>query len=218
MSLEYQKSADIIIKRLESAHDIKRKHIRKDFFKAENKFFQAYIKNKKVLIAGSGLGHDTFELAKYNKEVIGIEIVEYFLDYSIDKLKELKLNNVKLKLGDFTKLSYKDKYFDAAILNMGTIGNFDDKEKVIKELLRVSKKVYLDFYKEDPTSLKIRKKMYEEEKWINVRIKGTTIKSDDGLESISIPKEEITKIVKKLKAKVKYYPILNFATMAEISP
>jgi len=75
MSLKYEDSK-IIKKRLEVAHNPRIAKIRGEFFQREYSFFKRYIKNQRVLIAGAGLGHDSFELAKYNKEVIGIELLK----------------------------------------------------------------------------------------------------------------------------------------------
>ena len=38
---------------------------------------------------------------------------------------------------------------------MGTIGDFEDKKTILRELLRVAKKVYFDFY--PPTKKRVRK-------------------------------------------------------------
>ncbi|MFH1978282.1 MAG: class I SAM-dependent methyltransferase [Candidatus Aenigmatarchaeota archaeon] len=216
MTLEYSKVINTVIERLRNAHNLSIAKIRGRFFQMECNFFQKHITNKKVLVAGSGLGHDSFELAKYNKEVVGIEIIEKYVKISREEAEKRDLNNIVFKKGDFTELEYSDNYFDAAVLNMGTISNFDDKSKVIKELLRVSKKVYVDFYPPTENGLKKRQKMYEEEKWINVRIEGTKIVSDDGLDSISISKDEMLKIIQSIGGKVTFHEICDFALLAEI--
>jgi len=216
MALNYEKSVKNIIKRLEVAHDPSQAKIRCDFFKTEFNFFRKYIKNQRVLVAGSGLGHDCFELAKYNKKVIGVELLKPLVEISRKKAIKIGLRNVEFRQDDFTKLKSTLGFFDSAILNMGTISNFESKAKVIKELLRVSKVVYLDFYPPKQRGLKIRKNMYEEEKWKNVRIRGDNIVSDDGLESSSISKKQMEKIVKSINAKAKYYDFCGFSLMAEI--
>ena len=118
--------------------------------------------------------------------------------------------------GDITQLDYDNKEFDSAILNMGTIGNFDNKINVISELLRVARTVYFDFYPPTPEGLEQRRRMYSEEGWTNVRIEGKKVVSNDGLDSKSLSKKKINEIVKSIKAKVKYYEYHNFATMARI--
>lgn len=99
---------------------------------------------------------------------------------------------------------------------MGAIGNFKDKSVVIKRLLNVANVLYFDFYPPLPEGLEIRKRMYEEEGWVNVRIDGTTIKSDDGLDSISIKKEELKRIANDLCKKIKFFDLCEFSVMAEI--
>lgn len=216
MSLRYRNNVKIIISRLEKAHNPKISKIRDLFFKKEYKFFRDHIHNKRVLIAGSGLGHDSFELARYNKEIVGIDILNYLLKVAISRSKKLNLHNVLFEKGDFNRLKYKNKSFDASILNMGTISDFDNKSKIIKELLRISKILYLDFYPPSYNNLKTRKKMYKEEGWKDVRIIEDKIVSKDGLESNSISKEHLTKIIKSLGAVVKYHKLCSFSVMAEI--
>ncbi|KYK26819.1 hypothetical protein AYK26_04500 [Euryarchaeota archaeon SM23-78] len=217
MALDYKGTFDISFKMLETAHDPNQAKIRAYFFEKENEFFRKHIRNQKVLVAGSGLGHDSFELARYNKQVIGIELHEPLVEIAKKRAQELGLKNVEFRGGDFTQLDYKDKSFDSAVLNMGTIGTLEDKVKAIKELLRIANLVYLDFYPPTQTGLQIRKKMYEEEKWKNVRINDTRIVSDDGLDSIPISKKEMSEIVNSINARVKYYPLCDFAVMAEIT-
>lgn len=75
MALEYSKSAKTILERLKVAHNPKIAKIRAEFFEKENNFFRKHIRNQRVLVSGSGLGHDSFELAKYNKEIVGVELL-----------------------------------------------------------------------------------------------------------------------------------------------
>lgn len=216
MALDYENDPQNIIDRLEMAHNPQQSIIRGKFFEKEYNFFKENISNKRVLVAGSGLGHDSFELAKYNKEVIGIEILKDLVNVANSKLREISFKNVSFNVGDITKLDYSDKEFDVAVLNMGTIGNFENKEIVLKELLRVAKIVYFDFYPPSPENLEERKKLYSEELWKNVRISGNSVISDDGLESVSLTKEEVSKMIKNIGARVKYFPINDFALMAEV--
>lgn len=216
MSLDYKLSIENIKDRLAVAHDSGQAIIRGKFFESEYGFFKKEINGKKVLVAGSGLGDDSFELVKYNEQVVGVELLEQLVEYSKQKSKELGLNNVIFQCGDIKELPFRDEEFDAVVLNMGTIGNFDNKEVVLKELLRVASKVYFDFYPPTKEGLETRRKMYTEELWKNVRIQGNKIISDDGLESGSISKNEIDTIVKSLGAKVRYHDFHEFSIMAEV--
>jgi len=197
--------------RLTTANNPKISKIRAEFFVKENNFLEKYLKNKFVLVAGSGLGHDSFRIAEYAKKVIGVDILQKLVDHSI---KNNKQKNLSFELGDFKNLKYEDDYFDATVLNMGTIGNFDDKEIVIRELMRVSKKLYIDFYINSDYALKKRKKMYEEELWRNVKVNGKKIVSGDGLESNPVYKEELDGIANNLGVKVDFYEFCDIAIMA----
>lgn len=216
MSLNYNLDPMNIVKRLEIAHNPKQSIIRGKFFEKEHAFFNKYIKGKKVLVAGSGLGHDSFILARNNEEVIGIEILEPLVKIANFNLKKNKIDNLCFMVGDISNLDYSDEEFDVAILNMGTIGNFENKGKILRELLRVARKVYFDFYPPSRNNLEIRRKMYSEELWKNVRISKNRIISDDGLESTSLSKEEVNKIIRDIGAKVKYHLLNEFSLMAEI--
>ena len=118
MKLEYEKLVETIIKRLTTAHDSTKAKIRGIFFKKEYEFLKKHIKNQIVLIAGSGLGHDSFELAKKNKKIIGIELLQELVEISKERLNKLGFKNIEFKQGDFTRLQYPDNYFDSVILNM----------------------------------------------------------------------------------------------------
>ena len=81
MALDYKLSTENIKERLLAAHNPKQAIIRGQFFEAEYDLFQKNIRNQKVLVAGSGLGHDSFELARYNREVIGVELLKPLVEY-----------------------------------------------------------------------------------------------------------------------------------------
>ena len=217
MALDYKLSIENIKQRLEIAHNPNQAVIRGQFLDAEYAFFQREIRGQKVLVAGSGLGDDSFVLAKYNRKVVGVELIEPFVGYSRKRAEELGLDNIVFEHGDITNLRFSNGEFDSAVLNMGTIGNFNNKQMVLSELLRVANTVYFDFYLPTPSGLEKRKKMYSEEKWTNVRIEGTRVISDDGLDSISLSQEEINTIVKSLGAKVKYHQFHEFSMMAEVT-
>mgnify|MGYP001614302780 CR=1 FL=1 len=216
MALNYKKLANLAFEALTSAHNPKKAKIRGYFFKKEYQFFRKHIRNKRVLVAGSGLGHDSFEIAKYNKKVVGVNILKKLLDISKKRVKEMGIKNVKFEYGNIIKLKYKNKYFDVAVLNMGTIDNFDDKEKIIKELLRVSNTVYLDFYPPNKMILERRKNMYQEEGFKDLKIRDDKIISKTGFESGSISKNEMNLILKSINAKAKYYNFCDISIMAEI--
>jgi len=59
--------------------------------------------------------------------------------------------------------------------------------------------------------------MYAEEKWENVRVIGTKVISDDGLDSISLSQKEIGSIITSFGAKVKYHKFHEFPIIAEVT-
>jgi len=222
MSLDYT-NVEIIKQRLLNAHNPEIAKIRGNFFEKESAFFREHITNKTVLVAGSGLGHDAFVLAENNKDVLGIDMVPKFLEYASDKAYELGLKNVMFFEQDMLKLdpAYNGPLgeFDVAVLNMGTISDFEGEGNVINILfwlLNYSKEVYFDFYPPTKTGLEIRKKMYEEEGWKNVKIENNVVVSDDGLFSKSLSKDEIKKIAGVLMADIEFHTLCEFAEIAVI--
>lgn len=211
MALDYTKFNNIYEK-LTLAHNPKIAKIRGEFLKKESQFFRQYINNQKVLVAGSGLGHDSIELGRYNKEVLGIELFQNLLESS----KQYETKKIKFLRGDIRNIPCLDNTFDCSILNMGSIGNFDNKKEILSELIRVSKKIYFDFYINTDYSLKKRVKMYEEEGWKNVKIIGEEIKSEDGLHSEPTYKKDLKIIAKDLSTKIKFYDMCDIAFMAKI--
>jgi SAM-dependent methyltransferase len=207
MSTDYNKIERLLIERLSVAHSNKAT-IRAKFFEKEFDFFKKHIKGKNVFVAGSGLGHDAFELAKYNDSVVGVEILQSLVNYANKK----KLLNVKFICGDFLKSGYGR--FDVSVLNMGTIGNFDDKGQVVISLLEKSDVVYLDFY--TPNCFEERIQMYAQEGWSKVTEKNGVLSNPEGLESKSITRKEMEKIIHSIGATGRFYRINEFTLMVEI--
>jgi SAM-dependent methyltransferase len=207
MSTDYSKVERLLIERLSVAHS-KKAPIRVKFFEKEFAFFKKHIRGKNVFVAGSGLGHDAIKLAQYNNNVVGVEILPNLVNYSNKK----KLPNTTFICSDFLKNDFGK--FDVSILNMGTIGNFDDKENVINSLLEKASKVYLDFY--IPTCFEERKQMYEEEGWKNVIEKNGVLSNFEGLESKSVTRKEMEKIILNIGATARFYRLNEFTMMVEI--
>jgi SAM-dependent methyltransferase len=217
MQMRYDRLTGIAVARLVTAHDPKIAKVRDSFFQSENAFFRQHIRGQTVLVAGSGLGHDSFELARYNKKVVGIEILGDLVGISRTRIPK-NLVNVNFWEGDFITYDFSHRDFDVAVLNMGTISDFNVKQQIdcINNLANAAKVVYLDFYPPGRDGLRTRVKMYQEEGWVNVRVDSTILVSSDGLYSKSIWIPEMTGLVKKAGCKVKYHDFCDFATMAEI--
>lgn len=218
MPLDYLKTDNIAIARLKAAHDSGVSKIRTAFFAAEYAFFKQHIRDSRVLVAGSGLGHDTFELAQYNASITGVELHPELVQEAMRLNQFHRLYHVAFVQGDFFKLNYPDVSFDAAVLNMGTIGTLDGPEKALKELLRVARVVCADFYPATPEAIAKRIKMYTEEGWKNVRFDEakSEIVSDDGMSSKSVSIADVRGWAKHCGAKVELYEFCDFAIMAEL--
>jgi len=218
MNMQYREIA-LINERLKVAHSPYIATIRTKFFKAERDFFQQHIQNSSVLIAGSGRGDDSLWLAKHNRLVIGIEIFPQLISAAMERKRNKEVSNITFVQGDFFDIPFQNNSFDAAVLNMGTISDFEAPEriKLILELCRVTNKVFMDFYPSTLEILKIRRRMYEEEGFLNVQIKDTTIVSSDGLYSCSISEKEFAALAKHVGINVQFYPFSRIAIMAEIA-
>lgn len=214
MTLDYLTHSKTIEERLLDSHDPKKATIRSKMLQSENNYFRANINNQNVLVAGSGLGHDTYELARYNRHVTGIELVPEFVDYS---RRHIDLPNVNFVNGDFTDPKSIDGFFDSSVLNMGTIGNFDDPEEVIRSLLDVSSSLYFDFYFKESKALEKRERMYKEEGWKNIRVIGDMIVSDDGIEFKSFSEEEMDSIMASIERSAEYSQLNDFVVMAKVT-
>lgn len=220
MSVNYHSNTEQIAKMLRNAHDPEICRIRKDFFAAEFDFLKSQIQWKNVLVAWSGLWHDAFVLAEYNKYVTGIELLQNFVDESNESLGSSNHKNISFVCSDFLNYKCPDKYFDAVVLNMWTIGNFDDKESVVKSLFRMWKKLYFWFWTPNQNDVLFRLQMYNEEKEfrdVDFEIDGTTIREKNSwLESNCTEVGEIQNIVDNIWAEVRFYPVFKSFIVAEI--
>jgi ubiquinone/menaquinone biosynthesis C-methylase UbiE len=167
----------IIIERLLNSHIEKVCPARIDYNKLQEEYFKDNIRNSKVLVAGSGLGFEVAILSEYNKYVLGIDNNPLLIKMSQAYFQK---PNIKFSLADFTNLPLERDSYDNAILNYGTIGNFNkfEQQNIINELLRVASTIHVDFYTPEGNSK--RKDMYDQEGWRNVRIDTNAFISDDG--------------------------------------
>lgn len=219
MPLDYLNTNNIAVMRLKAAHDPTVSKIRTSFFWAEYAFFARNIRNQKVLVAGSGLGHDSFELSRYNSSVVGIELHPELVSYATHMMTMLKLSNVAFVQGDFLNMRFDDHSFDSVVMNMGTIGTLAKPDLALHELLRVAQTAYIDFYPPLPDGIRKRIQMYAEEGWQNVRFDESKneIVSDDGMSSKSISKKQLARWAGQCRARIKFHDFCDFASMAVIS-
>jgi SAM-dependent methyltransferase len=228
MWANYHHNPEKVAQILKNAHNPNVSKIRKEFFDAEFSFFHNHIQNQNVLVAGSGLGHDSFILAEYNKYVTGIELVQLFVDGANEELNKTNQTNISFIQWDFFNLDYPDNFFDIAVLNMWTIWNFDDKESVIRSLKKVTKKLFFWFWEPVEEDVKLRLQMYKDEDMELVRglyknevwefeIDWTTIRERiSWMESNCTSREEILAISQKMWVRVDFYPIFKSFVMAEV--
>jgi SAM-dependent methyltransferase len=220
----YEGNAEKIFERLLAAHDSTKAIIRNQCFEAEYKFFRKYIRCQRILVCGSGLGHDSFELAGFNRQVVGIELLPELVQYSAQQPKMKSSKNVLFFQGDLLRLHLNLQVslagcFDAALMNMGTICNFSQTEQmvIIQNVLKLAKVFYFNFYPPTKESLKTRLKMYAEEYWGKLWLDGTTIFSEDGLYSKSYTKKHFRDLAKELGFQIKFHNLLHFVIMAEVT-
>ncbi len=94
----------------------------------------------KILDIGCGKGTSSIYLAnKYRCKVVGIDKSEKRIEEAIEVAKKEGLEDrVAFQLGDVHKLPFEDETFDIAITQAALV--YFDKEKVVKEAIRVLKK------------------------------------------------------------------------------
>ena len=104
-----------------------------------------YLSVDKALEQGFSNGKYTAILAKYAKQVIGIDLDENFLKMAQENLKDY--NNIELYLMDAKNMNFADKSFDVLLntsfhefdLSHGTFSiDLDLKREILKEMIRVS--------------------------------------------------------------------------------
>lgn len=207
--------SDFIIEMMLNTHNPDLCPIRADFIEKEMKYIRKIgDPSKRILVAGSGLGLEVKEIAKRNQFVLGIDN-----NMTMIKMAQayIKAPNIKFALGDFTNLALDDKSYDQSVLNFGTIGNFSERDqiRIIKELLRVSTSAHIDFYTPEATELRL--KMYEEEGWRNVTVKGNAIVGPDAYSKF-FTLDEFSNLVSEAGGYIQQtYPIKYFGYMTRIS-
>ena len=104
-----------------------------------------YLSVDNALEQGFSNGKYTAILAKYAKNVVGIDVDENFLEMATENLKDY--NNIQLLLMDAKNTTFKDKEFDVLLntsfhefdLSHGTFSmDLDLKREILKEMARLS--------------------------------------------------------------------------------
>ena len=189
MSFKYKNSnVQNIIEALQRANNPKIANIKYNLLASEQKIFRQQFENKKILVAGSGLGQDSLKLARFNEHVTGIEKFKELVEYAQKFQRQLGVANVSFLQQDFMSTSFTDLSFDISVLNMGTICNFsmNDQKKIFTEMMRISKTFYFSFYLAGHYHTEQRLQMYQQE-WDHIlTVKEFCISNDLGFGSTGI--------------------------------
>jgi ubiquinone/menaquinone biosynthesis C-methylase UbiE len=79
----------------------------------------------RVLDVPTGDGRIALELGAAGFEVVGVDLIEAFIEAGRRDAEKRRIENVTLEVGDMRELSY-DAEFDAAICFWGSFGYFDE--------------------------------------------------------------------------------------------
>jgi ubiquinone/menaquinone biosynthesis C-methylase UbiE len=96
-------------------------------------------KKSKILEAGCGTGNYVVSLTKMGHNVIGIDIDPERVNKAKDYMKKYRIDTDKIRIGDLTRLPFKDNSFDAVFCH-GVIEHIEVSEKAVSEISRVLKK------------------------------------------------------------------------------
>lgn len=98
-------------------------------------FIKKFIKNKRVLDAGCGFGYGVDYLSKYAKEIIGVDLITYVVEWA---KKHYRRKNSQFLLSDIAHLDFPDNSFDAVCL-LEVVHHTRNYQEVLKEMRRVLK-------------------------------------------------------------------------------
>jgi SAM-dependent methyltransferase len=211
-AMAYGQVADTVRDRLLAAHD-PAVRLRSHFFQAEQAILDARVRGADVLVAGAGLGHDSFALAAGNRRVVGIELLPSLTQRAEAARRRLGLANVHFVCGDFNQPPVHGA-FDVAVLNMCTLCTLAEPAVAVSALLRVARRVYADAYLATDDCAQLRLQMHAAEGWTDVALDDHTVVSSDGLWSRGYTVAELQGLARSARARVEVVPMPPFAHMA----
>ena len=92
-----------------------------------------------VLDAGCGTGSQVIYAANFCRRVIGVDLVPEALKVAGRKMAARRLQNVRLLVGDVTRLSLRDQTCDCVLSLGDVIGHIPNYEAMLAEVARVTK-------------------------------------------------------------------------------
>jgi 2-polyprenyl-3-methyl-5-hydroxy-6-metoxy-1,4-benzoquinol methylase len=102
---------------------------------ARYRFAEQYIKGKKTIDLGSGVGYGTYSLSKFAEDVLGVDISEEAVAYAACCYEA---PNLSYQVGDVTNTPYPNESFEAAI-SFEVIEHLERPEALVEEALRLLK-------------------------------------------------------------------------------
>src|SRR5512146_2531269 len=213
MAMAYGQVAETVRNRLLAAHDPAVAHLRSRFFEAEQRILAERVRDSSVLVAGAGLGHDSFLLAAFNRRVVGVEILPSLAARAEEARARQGLDNVHFVCGDFTQPPVRP-VFDAAVLNMCTLCTIAEPAVSVAAVVGVARRVYADAYLADDECEAVRVQMHAGEGWTDLWVQDHVVMSADGLWSRGFTDAELRELGAAADASVELVPMPPFGHMA----
>ncbi|MEK6917487.1 MAG: class I SAM-dependent methyltransferase [Nanoarchaeota archaeon] len=133
----------------------------KESFKYEFNLLKKICQNKVVLDVGCGTGRPADKLFQFVKKLVGIDNNESVLKIARKNLANSP--NVEILNMDAFNMTFPDNFFDVTYAAYNLIGSIDSKEKLLREILRVTKRggtILIFTWKRDKRTTTFLRKYY----------------------------------------------------------
>lgn len=172
-------------------------------FEQEQEYLKNNIKkNQKVIDIGCGDGRNILSIVDITINITGIDIDPKAVKDTKKNLTEYP--DIRIILGDVTRLPFNDKIFDTVIFSMTLVNLNNQKEKALSEMKRILKdngQMIISVYSEK--AIKERRRMYEQVKVpIKSELNGKFTFDIDNFTSEQFSINEIKKIIKPIGLKI----------------